>query len=327
MKRCRCPRCRYDLSGETGRWAAAGRCPLRGRCPECGLVFTWADIFAPNPSPGYFESEERRRFRWLAKTFWRSLRPWSFWRWVRMEAEMRPARWLWMHTAALTLFVMLGLFPMFAFAAASPHVLRAQPVHSSVSQTGAWPRPHPTVFETLEFGWTAFPFGLDLLAWHLDPKPTRYPLQGGRPVSLALLLLPIVGMPLLGLLLGGTLRRAKASRAHLLRVATASVFPLSACAVATCLVVLYSQVSFFVDGYNMIVHGGFPSSSRMAHRAETVAAMFHACGVLLLVYVFLWYGFANARYLKIRRPWVVAITHMVIVLIAVHVAREALELM
>lgn len=40
-----CPRCGYDLSGAIESWT--DRCPLEGVCPECGLGFTWRDVFDP----------------------------------------------------------------------------------------------------------------------------------------------------------------------------------------------------------------------------------------------------------------------------------------
>ena len=39
-----CPRCGYDLSGETEGWTE--RCPTAGTCPECGLGLSWREVFA-----------------------------------------------------------------------------------------------------------------------------------------------------------------------------------------------------------------------------------------------------------------------------------------
>lgn len=41
-----CPKCGYDQSGFISTWES--RCPLEGRCPECGLDFAWADVMDPS---------------------------------------------------------------------------------------------------------------------------------------------------------------------------------------------------------------------------------------------------------------------------------------
>lgn len=38
-----CPRCEYELTGETDRWHE--QCPLEGVCPECGLALQWRDVY------------------------------------------------------------------------------------------------------------------------------------------------------------------------------------------------------------------------------------------------------------------------------------------
>jgi len=37
-----CPKCGYDQSGIVDSWT--DRCPMHGRCTECGLEFDWADV-------------------------------------------------------------------------------------------------------------------------------------------------------------------------------------------------------------------------------------------------------------------------------------------
>ena len=125
-----CPRCGYDLTGQTAappaaqtplpdgeRMSAAGgqekglprgqptapapysawtdSCPLECTCPECGLRFEWADLLSP----------PRQRVPWLyehAKHWWDVRRAWgtclraldavSFWRRVQMHHRASPAR-------------------------------------------------------------------------------------------------------------------------------------------------------------------------------------------------------------------------------------------
>lgn len=40
-----CPKCGYDQSGEIATWES--QCPVQGICPECGLEFTWTEVFHP----------------------------------------------------------------------------------------------------------------------------------------------------------------------------------------------------------------------------------------------------------------------------------------
>lgn len=87
-----CPRCHYDLAGETARWSDAW--PLDGQCPECGLGFEWADILAPDRRIciGLVEHATglRRRFRWTFTTMRLAVLPWVLWRKLRLHHEMRP---------------------------------------------------------------------------------------------------------------------------------------------------------------------------------------------------------------------------------------------
>ena len=87
-----CPRCGYDLSGETARWES--QCPLTGICTECGLDIAWRDILSQRLRMPRWWLEASMRFRptTLVRTWARVLRPWRFWRNVRMEFPIRPRR-------------------------------------------------------------------------------------------------------------------------------------------------------------------------------------------------------------------------------------------
>ena len=66
-----CPRCRYDLRGATAAWNE--QCDLRGRCPECGYEFQWADVLRgdrqlPRWSIEYARSRRERVLAVLATT-------------------------------------------------------------------------------------------------------------------------------------------------------------------------------------------------------------------------------------------------------------------
>lgn len=86
-----CPRCGYELSGTIATWT--DRCPLEGRCAECGLRFAWGRLLVLAEHPWLFEYYWRRRplYR-LVRTWLAALRPRRFWREVRMTdpIQLRP---------------------------------------------------------------------------------------------------------------------------------------------------------------------------------------------------------------------------------------------
>jgi hypothetical protein len=83
-----CPRCGYDQRGVIDSWTRS--CPLTGICSECGLEFAWRDLLDERfkIKPWFFEHALRRHVRSFFYTLWRSLRPSSFWRWVRLEDDI-----------------------------------------------------------------------------------------------------------------------------------------------------------------------------------------------------------------------------------------------
>jgi len=89
-----CVRCGYDLSGEVARWAEA--CPLESTCPECGLTFAWRVVLNPvyRVQVRLFENARTRLVLSFWLTLWMLIRPWRFWRWVRLEHEVAWGRLL-----------------------------------------------------------------------------------------------------------------------------------------------------------------------------------------------------------------------------------------
>ncbi|MBI1190076.1 MAG: hypothetical protein GC200_05270 [Tepidisphaera sp.] len=89
-----CPRCGYDLSGETSRWEEA--CPLRGRCPECGTEFEWELIFLPGrfDLPWFVEHGHgwREFVRRWPRTLAKVLVPPGFWREVDVTRRVSVKR-------------------------------------------------------------------------------------------------------------------------------------------------------------------------------------------------------------------------------------------
>ncbi|MCZ6835837.1 MAG: hypothetical protein O7G85_08695 [Planctomycetota bacterium] len=89
-----CPRCGYDLQGVIASWEDA--CPMQGVCAECGLEYSWAEVMCPDKfEPRWcveFKSRSLSFVRKAFKTFAKSLRPWSFWRDLKMSNDIHWLR-------------------------------------------------------------------------------------------------------------------------------------------------------------------------------------------------------------------------------------------
>lgn len=100
-----CPRCGYDLSGIVASWRDV--CPTQGTCSECGVGFAWGDIFYPLLyAPRWSFEHSPRAASSLFASWWRALRPWSFWSRLHMEHPVVPQRlWAMLGVMLLTLHV------------------------------------------------------------------------------------------------------------------------------------------------------------------------------------------------------------------------------
>ena len=90
----KCPRCGYDQSGEVATWT--DRCPLEGRCTECGRVFEWTVVFDPSRTTLRWSFEHAPGFfglfpRWF-RTIGRATRPGLYWRSIGLAEPVRPFR-------------------------------------------------------------------------------------------------------------------------------------------------------------------------------------------------------------------------------------------
>ncbi len=99
-----CPRCGYDLQGQVATWHPQGGdaegacCPCTGTCSECGLAVEWRLVMRPEliALQWFVETERPPRKRWSSwRTAWHALRPWSFWREVRIETAFTATRLAW----------------------------------------------------------------------------------------------------------------------------------------------------------------------------------------------------------------------------------------
>ncbi|MFZ4573181.1 MAG: hypothetical protein ACOYN0_02210 [Phycisphaerales bacterium] len=101
-----CPRCDYDLSGHD---AARREHPgASGICPECGLDFSWAEVFNPGLTrlPWFFENASGLAIVAAVKTMLRASVVFPFWGKVRLENRVRLGRvlaWLAICCAAVPL--------------------------------------------------------------------------------------------------------------------------------------------------------------------------------------------------------------------------------
>ncbi|MHC5003439.1 MAG: serine hydroxymethyltransferase [Planctomycetota bacterium] len=105
-----CPRCGYDLRGELSRWHE--RCPLRGRCTECGLALDWSRVLRPDRyEPRWCVEHGRPSWRVplaAAGTALRGLLPRRFWSTLEMSHPMRPRR-------LVAYLLLLTMLPVLAY--------------------------------------------------------------------------------------------------------------------------------------------------------------------------------------------------------------------
>ncbi|MFN0132842.1 MAG: hypothetical protein ACKVW3_10000 [Phycisphaerales bacterium] len=192
-----CPRCGYDQAGIVASWAEA--CPLVGQCSECGLDFAWRDLLNPALSRQVkmFEHARRGLVAAFLLTWWKAARPWSFWRWVRMEHEARLIR-----AGVLAVLGALLTYVLMICATTVPSALFVLllPLNSNSAarlddafHRAVWPI---TFVDT----------------WSLES------LVRMSPAAVVLALLATVFLPLTFFLLGDTLRAARVRKTHIARV-------------------------------------------------------------------------------------------------------------
>lgn len=108
-----CPKCGYDQSGIVESWT--DRCPLSGRCAECGLEFDWADVMDPKRVclPWYTEhaTGPMQMLRRTPGTIIRLMYPPVFWSRVGVMMELRLRRLvLWSLAVAFAVHLCASVF-------------------------------------------------------------------------------------------------------------------------------------------------------------------------------------------------------------------------
>lgn len=208
-----CPRCGYDLSGAIATWHDA--CPLSGLCSECGLIYEWTDIHNPdrNRVRGFFEHARGpwQCGRWLELTWLMTLWPPRFWRKVRLETTVVPARAVaWIFLLIITVWI-AGSLLCNAAALSGRYIGSGPPSRASTNQ----------LLAVLANGWLSPPASL------LEGPPKSWSLYKGGQWFYVKMLTPLaaatLAWPLLLVLLPQTMRAAKIRRAHVLRAACYSL--------------------------------------------------------------------------------------------------------
>jgi hypothetical protein len=101
-----CPKCGYDQSGEIATWET--KCPLEGRCPECGVVLSWGVLFEPMIHDLGWYAEHARSVGQMAKRTVSTVRmlliPSRYWDRVGLGSRVRTGRLI-----AWLIFFFLGI--------------------------------------------------------------------------------------------------------------------------------------------------------------------------------------------------------------------------
>lgn len=280
-----CPRCGYDLTGLVGSWRDS--CPLEATCSECGLPIElrWVLNGRLRAEAEFFETAPYRPRRALIVTARRAVRPWVFWRWVRMEHEPRPGRML---AGAALSFLLLELCIGVATA------LAVGLLHVLAQLTRAFP-----------FVWAPWPsFMADLERYLL---PTGGGWMGEPDSSGALLVVALMAqlaMPWTFLLLPLTLRRARVRRVHLARVWAWSYTGLPVVIALPSVPLFLYNAALSVASYFRPGQWIFDVQMRVyqaVHRWEHLFLF-----GLVLIWALLWWAFALRSYLRLPRAWLIA---------------------
>ncbi len=270
-----CPRCGYDLSGAVAAWPADS-CPCEGRCSECGLTSLWRDVLNPKYAVSnlFFETARRGVVGAFFRTWWQSLRPWELWRGAQMQFALNGRR--------LVVFVLLAIVGLWGVGSGLA-LLRL-----ALSKYGFGGR----------FGWT--PTWDQVFAEVLWPvAPVWWWWRGYAwvelvPPWLALAWLWLLVTPLTFRLVPQTLRRARVRWWHVVRIWA------------------YSLV-----GVPLAVYGPMVGNWAMDEApwvGQAMAGVLERRGLAALFLLALWsawiiscWGSAAKHYLRLERPWMVAV--------------------
>lgn len=200
-----CPLCGYDQEGALASFRGGESCPMRGRCPECGLDWFWGDLLHPAKQiPRWFaENTKRWAVPVLFGTWWRALRPRRFWQQVLVTLPIRQNRLLW--------FAVVALLMMYLVASVSAALSAFVWNPRMMLVGGVW----VTQSDYQAAAWAAI--------WPIDLGAGYY--SNSRPFgpTFFVAVLWFVFMPLPFLVLRDTLMQVQVKRVHLLRICAYSL--------------------------------------------------------------------------------------------------------
>lgn len=290
-----CPRCGYDLRGETDRWTDT--CPLESTCPECGLDIRWTYVFGPMQAvPRWSVEHPTRRFlRAAVGTFFRSLLPRRFWQSLVMSSHAG--------LGSLFAYALIGTIAVSLLAAVPELAIDAK---FGFLQNYITPTQHP---------WST-PTRLDA-AYHglsiiLAPFGTFWWSRSNWPIpdiEWELLLPPlfVALCPAAYLCLPSTLNACKVRKTHLVRA-----FLLSIPAAIFSFELLYL-------GHILLMTGFSNATGRLLsflYFIEPIAA----AGVLWILPLFAlqwtWWHAVNKRYLRLPNPRAITLAMLAIAALA-----------
>lgn len=293
-----CPRCGYDLIGQTSLWRES--CPMRGQCSECGLEFRWSHVLGEAARVAWlFEARERqfggarRRF---VRTSWRALRPRKFWTSVDLATPI--------HRGRLVVFMSVWVLGAYLLGATGNTlaVVNGRSWGNGLLEELLWTmREEPGEFAAMmlqPFREPGVVMGREVAVWWV--------VCGWLPVMLST---PIVFMAL-----GETLARAGGGKGGRGARGVRRVHILRGLAYAPPVVLAWSAPMAAVVGGAIAVRALFPAATGPIELAEFVGvltALVAATGAQMW-----WWSIFATRYLKIRHAAATAVVAVLVGMLA-----------
>ncbi len=269
------------------------RCPMAGRCTECGLEFQWCEVLNTALLPPRWCVEYSDRW-WepvtrTARTFTKTFAPWRFWSSLKMTHEIRwPLLIAYLACMAVVIYVIFCV---------SHGLMAATVARLYLPNDGVG-----SAFDWLAFGHaTAFPFSSETMTIGISPRrliqqgwmwmisPAAFMLAGHWLCAAGFAALP------------ASRRQAKVRWAHIIRI---TLYGHAMFAAVLALGMLYQGLLFLE----------LPTLVQIL--------LFVAQGLVfaLLPGEIMWWSFATGRYLKMPHPWGVGFAVVVMALLATMLA-------
>lgn len=310
----RCPRCGYELRGIMASWEKV--CDLNDTCSECGLEYEWGELLNPrrNVPKWCVEYAEGWRFGFLfrmIRTLLKMLRPWRFWRELRMYHTPH-----WRGLALLHLYLLAGVYLVFVISLGiyvaddwiwepGPYVTnltatRLEVVCTTILLPISQRSPGTYQESRLAYDSTNQPTGIIVKDNHI-PAPSIYAKKylddwlKDNGVGVLMLAMYFLASPMCFFALPQSRKQAKVNWNHIVRIS----------AYATLLVWPFLCLSLFATSVRNQVH-------LWRYDFEFLMA-FSFLG--LIVYGFVWWSLAASRYLKMPQPWAVGLAISVMTLL------------